>query len=377
MKKVLEKNLIYKLKTLNEYQTVSSSNDSFYQSEIVKALNYIKDSALKSYPLIIKEIEKNGSPSLILSTTETNEPDIALNAHVDVVPAPKELFGLKIKGDKAYGRGAADMKFAIAIYLELLNKIRINNNSPSLSLIITSDEEVGSANGAKYIAEELGYRPKLMFVPDGGINWRLVQKAKGALHVKIETKGVAVHASQPWKGKSANDQLINFLVKMRKIYPQIKKENWETITMNIGILKGGQAGNQVADQAEVLLDFRFPYADFKNSILDHIKENLLENSTISYPAEAYCFNVDLSNPAVKKFIDIVEKTTKKKVVSYNEYGATDARFFSRLGTTSIVLMPPAGGLHSDKEWISIKGIIDYYYALLNFINSSLKTEFKK
>jgi len=43
-----------------------------------------------------------------------------LVAHIDVVGAKKELFRAKIKGKKLFGRGAFDMKYAIACYMKLL-----------------------------------------------------------------------------------------------------------------------------------------------------------------------------------------------------------------------------------------------------------------
>jgi len=376
MDKSTEANILENLDALVAYQTVSFSREKFHQDQISKSLLYIKDKLLKIGLFHIQEIEHNGSLSLIVGTEDTLEPDIVLSAHIDVIPASRDMFKMRIEKGKALGRGVGDMKFAIATYLEVLRSIRIKDDTPSLSMVVTSDEEIGSANGAKYIAEELGYRPQLIFVPDGGKNWQLVQKAKGAMQIKVQVSGKAAHASRPWLGDSANDKIVDFIASARRQYPEVKRELWDAVTMNIGILKGGLAVNQVSDQAEAVFDFRFPQKKLRNEIETVMKKFLPAGGVTSFVAEAYCFAVNLNNTDIQRFVGIVEKITGKKVRLSYEFGATDARFFNRVGSNAIVLMPPADGLHSKNEWISVRGIVDYYKSLIEFINSTNKGNFE-
>ncbi len=349
------------------FKTVSSGQAPEALKEIEAALAYIKEGTLSGTKLVAKEIEKKGTLSLIVGTAETNTPDVTLLAHVDVVPAPDSMFKLENDGKRIFGRGVADMKFAIPVFMNVLRECSKQKNPPSVSMVITSDEEVGSANGAKYIAEQLGYKPKLLFVPDGGANWTLVQKAKGAIHVKVVFKGTSAHASRPWEGDSANDKLIDFSLKMRKVYPKVKKEDWNSTTMNIGLIKGGLAGNQVADSSEVLYDLRFSEKKTREEILSQFRKRLPKGGELSIAAEAYLFEIDPNEEQIKRFMRLLGDEIKVKVKTANEYGATDARFFNQYGIPSLVIMPPNGEVHKNEEWMSIEGLMQYHRALLKFI----------
>ena len=367
MIKETDSEVLNNLSQLIEFKTVSAGKTPEGLKEIEAALTYIKEGTLTGTKLFAREIEKNGILSLIVGTSETNTPDITLLAHVDVVPAPGSMFKLESDSKKIFGRGVADMKFAIPVFMDVVRKCSQQKNPPSISMLITSDEEVGSANGAKYIAEELEYRPKLLFVPDGGMNWTLIQKAKGAIQIKVNFKGTSAHASRPWEGESANDKLIDLSLKMRRVYPQIKREDWDSTTMNIGIIKGGSAGNQVADNSEVLYDLRFSDKKTREKILNQFRKSLPKHSELSIAAEAYLFEVDPNEDQIKRFVDLLGAEVRTKIKIDKEYGATDARFFNQYGIPSLVIMPPCGGVHKNEEWMSLEGLMQYHKALLKFI----------
>ena len=361
--------LTEQLAELISFETVSPKATEFNLKQIELALEYITETTTENTDLFIQEIDNEGSLSLIISTHETNEPDIGLIAHVDVVPGGQELFRLTEDETNFYGRGVADMKFAIPVFMGLMRHADKNPNSPSIAMIITSDEEIGSSRGARHLAEDLEFSPKLLFVPDGGHNWQIVERAKAAIHVLAKFSGEHAHASRPWEGISAIDPLIEYLYKMRQLYPHIPEKDWHATTMNIGKLIGGQAGNQVANSAETLLDFRFSEPELRQEIINIATQHLPQDGEITIPAEAYYFDIDLNHPHIDQFINILQKITGVTVTPRNDFGATDARFFNQYGTPCIVSMPNSGLIHKDGEWIEIQGILDYEKALLQFCNS--------
>jgi succinyl-diaminopimelate desuccinylase len=366
---IKKERLLSQLADLVSLETVSATPNSFTRNQIGKALDYIVKNTIQGMgkKLVVKKIKYKGSPSVIISTRQTLKPDIGLSAHVDVAPAAKELFEMKMYGDKVTGRGVADMKFSLPIFMALMRESAKQKTGPSVAMLITSDEEIGSANGARHLAEDLGYRPKLLLVPDGGDNWELVQRAKGALHLKATFTGKSAHASRPWLGDSAIDKAVDFVVEMRRLYPPITEEDWQATTMNVGIINGGKAANQVPDSAFITCDFRFSDKAIREAIIDSFREKLPSGAKMSIAAEAYLFSVDLENPSIKRFVQIVEAVTGKKVKLIDEYGATDGRFFNQYGIPCIVIKPPCGGCHAPGEWLSLKGMYEYYQILYRFV----------
>ena len=86
-------------------------------------------------------------------------PAVLLNAHYDVVPAMTEHwdfdpFAAEVKDGVLFGRGAADMKGAIAAFVaaaqRFIDKETLNG---SISFLITGDEEGPSINGTKKVLQ--------------------------------------------------------------------------------------------------------------------------------------------------------------------------------------------------------------------------------
>src|SRR5262249_3930331 len=147
-----------------------------------------------------------GHPTLVITTKDTMTPDIFLVAHIDVVPAPKSLYQPRIESNKMYGRGAYDMKMAIACYILLLHELKEWLGEKNIGLMLTSDEEIGGMQGVKRLLEA-GYSSKVAFLPDGGFNWNFEEEAKGVLQIKIAARGKSSHSSRPWLGENAIDSL--------------------------------------------------------------------------------------------------------------------------------------------------------------------------
>jgi acetylornithine deacetylase/succinyl-diaminopimelate desuccinylase-like protein len=323
---------------------------------------------LKKFPLKLKYFEFSGHPSLV-ALTQSKEPKIFLAAHLDVVPASSNLFNLKIKNGKIFGRGVFDMKFAIACYLKLVEELKNDLKKINLGIMITSDEETGGFFGIKKLIEK-GFKSKVVFLPDGGSNWKIVKEAKGAWHLKVKFFGKSAHGSRPWEGKGANEKLIEFLKEFKKFFPKEPckiKNHWHR-TLTIGKIEGGKATNQVSDFAQAFLDIRFLNEDERKKIKTKLNELKKEfRFKIEEIALAQSYQIDLENKYVKTFLEILKEKLKVKPNFSFSYGSSDARFFLEKKIPVILVRPEGGGHHSEKEWIKIEGLEKFYSVLKEFV----------
>ena len=90
------------------------------------------------------------------------KPHFSFAGHVDVVPANKkdwkvDPFAGQIKKNMLIGRGAVDMKSAIACFISAVKTyLKENNNfKGKISMLITGDEETYAVNGTKKILKWL------------------------------------------------------------------------------------------------------------------------------------------------------------------------------------------------------------------------------
>jgi len=345
----MENKIIKILKKLVSYKSI---NDD--ASAITSCYEYI-DKQLSFFPFIKKIFKQNGVESRTWSTVNSLTPEYILNAHLDVVPAPGSMFDLKQDNDKLMGRGVSDMKFAIASYILVLQEIyKSTKKLPSLTIIITADEERGGNNGVGFLVKEIGYRPNVAFVPDGGDDNKIVENAKGVLQLEIITTGRSAHASRLWEGEGAIEKIADTVNNLRKKYPYPDEPIWAN-TLNIGKISGGAQTNQVPDSASIFVDLRCLPETNIDKIIKEV-EIICPNCQVKVLTTGEVFHVDRNNLYVKRWAKLISSDDS---VFINEHGASDGRFFASVGIPVIVSKPIGGNIHSLDEWISLKSIVEF------------------
>jgi succinyl-diaminopimelate desuccinylase len=334
-------------------------------AENSKALTYVQKSFVDG--LVVERINTGKTEVLVASVNKGNSPKYCYMVHMDVVAGRDDQFVMAIEGNKAIGRGTCDMKFSIPLGIALLNEAKEKNID--FCLMITTDEEVGGFDGAKIMADK-GFAPQIFIVPDGGENLNFVDKAKGVCQLKLIAKGKPAHASRPWQGKNAIDELVTLSAELLAIYGKNNLvENWGT-TMNTGTINGGVSTNQVCPEAEMKIDFRYPETDSIEKIMTVvagiIERNKLEIEVSKLSTGLPTFT-DVSNLEVKKYIEIMEERFGRKIEIKETYGASDARHFALLSSPVIMHKPLGGEIHSADEWIDIDSVMTFYEGMRKYL----------
>jgi acetylornithine deacetylase/succinyl-diaminopimelate desuccinylase-like protein len=331
-----------------------------------QALTYIGH-FLGTRGMHVKHFERGGMHSLVATTKkDATTPTIMLSAHIDVVPGKKELFSLSEKGGKLYGRGVMDMKFAVASYLAFVDSIKDKIADYDFGIMVTSDEEVGGNNGTGWLVQEMGYKPKVALVPDGGENWQLETFTKGVQWIKLEAAGKVTHASRPWEGESAIHRLLGAIDEIRKLVPEEPVRTGSYLS--VGTIEGGSTANQLAGSASAMLDIRTGSVSEHKELTERItaiskNHGVIANVMVNDPP---CVN-DAEDPYILVFKELLAIVTGKEHEYGYGFGATDGRFFNQAGVPSIIIEPPAGARHQETEWLSREGFDQFCIILAQYI----------
>ena len=361
---MLDKNTFLKqLSTLIEVQTLSGNVENN-----ARALDYVQ--TLISKAAKTKRIRNKQAEILLISNSVGLKPDIGYMVHMDVVSAPDELFKIRQVGNKVFGRGVSDMKFSIPLGIALINEIVDEKYPLTFTLAITTDEEIGGFDGGAFLAHKIGWKPKVLIVPDGGDNLSFVKASKGVAQFEIVSEGKSAHASRPWQGKNALLALCQLVVELEKRYGQNNlKESWKT-TLNFGQLNGGISTNQVCDKASLKLDFRYPETDSIERIereLQQLIKRIKPSLTLSKLSTGLPTDTDVALPVVKQFLKIIEKEYSKRILIKRTYGASDARHFAKYNIPVLMIKPLGGEIHCDGEWLDVDSTMKFYQALRKFV----------
>jgi len=176
------------------------------------------------------------------------EPDVVLSTHTDTVPPYVEF---REDDEFIYGRGACDTKGIIAAMVKA-GEALIEANVTDFGLLFVVGEEAGSpgAHAANTIPNRSRY-----LINGEPTESKLALGSKGALRAILRARGRAAHSAYPEMGESAIEKLIDVLNDLRRIELP-RDQTLGATTMNIGMIKGGVAGNVIPPEAEAELMFR-------------------------------------------------------------------------------------------------------------------------
>jgi succinyl-diaminopimelate desuccinylase len=274
-------------------------------------------------------------------------------------------FKATVKNNKMFGRGAADSKIAIAIFVflskELRNDTKFNGN---LILGFDADEQSGEFTGIKNILKK---KPKADVCVLGyqGID-EISIGARGWLRIKIAAKGKSAHTGARYnRGINAIHQMTEIISALRKINLNAKKEPLFDFgsSLNVSLIQGGAVINIVLDECEAKIDIRFLPSQTKNEILNKINKKLKElkknNQKISYKTEILqSENAFLTNPK-NEFIKLLQQTAQKKLkrkmpLTVEGKGSAGNLIIRKNIPIVNSFGCDCGNIHAPNEWVDIK-----------------------
>jgi succinyl-diaminopimelate desuccinylase len=353
------------IKYLTKLVTFRTESGLAHQPEVLDLYRWFITN-IKNPNFSSKILNFSGYNSLIVSPQNTNV-KMVLSAHVDVVPGSDNLFNPKQVDGKIFGRGTSDMKFAVACYLHLLNSVP-NLHKKGVSVVLTSDEEIGGTNGTSKL-NKLGYfKSDIIFLPDGGDNFSLITAAKGVLHIKITSKGKSAHASRPWEGVNAIDKLNKGWQKLRQQMPIINRKSWKN-TCSLTKIEGGSVVNRIPDLASFYLDIRFTDKSSLNSIIKTVRNCFGYDCDFQILASGESYKINLTNNYIKKIKSIAKNKFDVKLQKTRDYGSSDARHLNLKKTPLIMFKPKCAGHHSNNEYLEIPSLNTYFNILKEFVTS--------
>lgn len=307
--------------------------------------------------------ETAGVQSLVIANYADTKPDVMLLGHIDTVPGTPEQFAGNIRDGKLYGRGTLDMKAFVATSMMVMKNVLEAGTDTKVSLAIVTDEELGGVHGARYLVEEVGFRPKVVLVPDDGEDLDVVVgETKHILQLKFIAHGREAHANRPWDGDNAIMKLITTYNKLEAALkvPTVPPDDTFIDTCNLGMISGGVASNEVPGRAEMMVDVRLVSMD-KEALCAAVDASLESGVSYEITLEGFPTKLDTTSPLVKKYVDVIEEQIKKPVRFKRAGGATDARYFSAVGTVPIVHQSHGRNAQAEDEYVAVdelKALVD-------------------
>ncbi|HUG00528.1 MAG TPA: M20/M25/M40 family metallo-hydrolase [Longimicrobiales bacterium] len=163
---------------------------------------------------------------------------------------------VRVEGDIVRGPGTFDMKAGLVIAIFAIRALRELGVATPVrpALLVTSDEEVGSAESVRWIRRlARGADRVLVLEPAAGPDGLVKTARKGVADFQLVVHGRAAHAGlEPDAGASAIHEMAMVIGRVLAT-----REGLPGVTLNVGLIEGGERPNVIAPECRAALDVRF------------------------------------------------------------------------------------------------------------------------
>ena len=203
----------------------------------------------------------------------TKGPHFCFAGHTDVVPAgdlgtwTADPFAGEVKDGLLYGRGAADMKGAIACFAAAVSRFlaKTKQFDGSISFLITGDEEGPAVNGTVKMLEWAKARGEtfdacLVGEPTNPTALGDMMKVgrRGSLNAHLIVKGVGGHTAYPHLADNPCHRLVEMLAAITREPLDAGTAHFQPSTLQVSSIDvGNPATNVIPTKAEARFNIRF------------------------------------------------------------------------------------------------------------------------
>ncbi len=286
----------------------------------------------------------DGPVENLFATIGSGGPHFAFAGHTDVVPEGAgwsvDPYAGEIQNGLLVGRGAADMKGALAAMVSAA-AAHVRRGAPgTLSFLITGDEEGPATHGTDELLrwmEANGHRPHACLVGEPTSAQKLGDMMKigrrGSLNAWISVNGAQGHVAYPDRADNPIRRLIPILAALQARHLDSGTDWFTPSNLEITDMEvGNPATNVIPAQAKARLNIRFNDSHRGEDLAAWIRETVAAHApsadvVIRISGEAFLTEPGPLSTLVSK---AVEAETGRTPDLSTTGGTSDARFIRRL-----------------------------------------------
>nr|WP_185984589.1 M20 family metallopeptidase [Aureimonas mangrovi] len=267
----------------------------------------------------------------------------------------------RIDGTRAYGPGVADMKAGLVMHAFVLAAFARLRPELPVAALFTGDEEVGSRFSRPHI-EAAARKARAVFNAEPGrASGNIVGQRKGGLFFRFDTFGKAAHSgANITDGASAIEALARIVLDLHAL-----SRPDEGITVNVGLVSGGQSANTVAPRASGDIDTRYVTVEQRGTILAAIEDIMrrphLPGTRATYELKSEFLPLQDSagsRALVAAYLETARDTGLSIEAEFTG-GCADSGFISAAGAPVVCGVGPVGGkAHTVEEYIEVDSLLE-------------------
>ncbi len=312
--------------------------------------------------------------------TANDQRPVILMGHRDTV-FPKgepERRPFRIENGRGYGPGVADMKSGLAMNAFVIAALAACGGHPApVVMLVTSDEEIASPSSRPVIERE-ARAARCVFNSEPSRSPNVITKGrKGGVFMKMEITGKAAHSGAHYaRGISA---ILEMSHKIAALHAMTDLQ--AGVSVNVGLIGGGQTVNTIAPSAWGEIDLRYITADQRETMVARIRD-CIENCTLPGASGKLTISGEFlpleETAASRRMFDIYRASGAEvgmNVTAEFTGGCADSGYTAAVGCPTLCSVGPVGGGgHTPDEFVEIASLVPCAKALaLSVLRINLAT----
>lgn len=283
-------------------------------------------------------------------------------AHTDVVFPDLTTLPVREEDGKLYAPGVGDDTANVVAILSIIRYILekgLTPREPVLFVLNSCEEGLGNLKGVRQIMKDFAGRIKEVISFDGNLPGKITARAVGSERWRVTAKTIGGHSFSAFGNPNAIHRLALLI---DALYRQ-ELPDWpdQKTTYNVGVISGGTTVNSIAQQAEMLYEYRSDDEKALAMMRDQFRKLMAESEN-----EEVHFETELLgerpcgarvDPAAAKALwerctRVIKETTGQE--AYAASGSTDANLPLSLGVPALTFGLYRGEKsHTREEWLEI------------------------
>jgi acetylornithine deacetylase/succinyl-diaminopimelate desuccinylase len=298
-------------------------------------------------------------------------PMLLLNGHMDTVPPSSSMrypaFAAEVRDGRLWGRGAVDMKGALAAMIAAFAALHRAGVRPPRPIVLAAviGEETGGLGTA---ALGVNGPPAEMAVVGEPSGMAIIPAHRGAFRCDIVVHGRAAHGSTPELGVNAIVLAARLIAALDERLPVMWKDQRHPAlggpSVNIGTIRGGVAGNVVPDRCEFTFGKRWIPGDSPERICADLEAVIaatvgaeraeIRRDTGSGTMARPPLETPPDHPLVAALAAAIEEVSGRPARFGRFQAFTDGALLQAAGTPAVIFGPGDLALaHTDEEHVDV------------------------
>jgi acetylornithine deacetylase len=275
---------------------------------------------------------------------------LLLNAHLDTVGVAgmEAPHSARVENGRLYGRGAYDMKGALAASLVAAAGTR--DLSGDVIVTAVADEELASI-GTEAVLERVSADGAIVPEPT---DLQLAVAHRGFVGFELETHGVAAHGSRPDLGVDAIAKMGHVLVALEQLGERLSSGPRHPLagtgSVHASLIEGGQEMSSFPARCLLTGERRTIPGETAADVAHELRE-LGGDATVRVLAHRDPYEAPVDHP----FVELVARVAGTGDLVGAPFW-TDAALIAGAGIPTVLYGPKGEGAHAEVEWVDLASL---------------------